>query len=236
MNLMERAFLYGDLLFETMRVEYGRIPHIARHFRRLEQSAQTLKIDLCGLNEEKFNTYCEQKIADFEAQNPNSTFLRLRAVLYRDSQGTYLPLENKGKLQLQLSEITHLVQPEILRLGIYTQQQKAPGILANLKTGNALVYVMASIWAQENNLDGALILNTQNHIIESTHSNIFWRKANTWFTPPLADGCVAGIGRQLFMESHTVVEKSCLTQDLQNADECILSNALHAPRNFRVIV
>jgi len=44
---MERAFIYGDLLFETMLVEHGRIPHLARHYKRLVVSAALLKIDLC---------------------------------------------------------------------------------------------------------------------------------------------------------------------------------------------
>jgi branched-chain amino acid aminotransferase len=232
---MERAFLYGDLLFETMLAEGGIIAHISRHYSRLSQSAEVLKIALCGLNEEKFNALCAQKIAEFEQKNPDSIYLRVRAVLNRDSEGTYLPQNNIGKLSIQISEIEKLVQTEILRLGIYKEQQKAPGILANLKSGNALIYVMASIWAQENNLNGALILNTQNNIIESSHSNIFWRQGTNWLTPPLADGCVAGIGRELFMETNKVLEKSCSRIDLLNADECILTNALNKPRNFTLI-
>ncbi len=232
---MERAFIYGDLLFETMLVEHGRIPHIGRHYRRLADSAKVLKFDLCGLNEEKFNAICAQKIEEFETQNSEAIFLRLRAVLYREAQGNYLPLSHQGKLALQINEIKPLVQPEILRFGIYTAQQKAPGALANFKSGNALIYVMASIWAEENKLDSALILNTQNHLIESCSCNIFWRENNSWFTPPLSDGCVAGIGRQLFMEANVVIEKNCSPKMLLDAAECIVTNALQAPRNFSLV-
>lgn len=232
---MERAFIYGDLLFETMLVEHGRIPHLARHYKRLAVSAALLKIDLCGLNEEKFTSFCAQKIEEFEKQNPEAIFLRLRAVLYRDALGNYLPQAHEGKLEIQLKEIKPLVQPEILRFGIYTAQQKAPGALANIKSGNALIYVMASIWAEENKLDSALILNTQNHIIESCSCNIFWREANNWYTPPLSDGCVAGIGRQLFMEANEVIEKNCSPKMLLDAEECIVTNALQAPRNFSLV-
>ena len=232
---MERAFIYGDLLFETMLVEHGRIPHITRHYRRLADSALHLKIDLCGLNEEKFTAICTQKIEEFEALNPEANFLRLRAVLYREAKGNYLPLSHQGKLAIQINEIKPLVQPEILRFGIYTAQQKAPGALANFKSGNALIYVMASIWAEENKLDSALILNTQNHLIESCSCNIFWRENNSWFTPPLSDGCVAGIGRQLFMEANVVIEKNCSPKMLLDAAECIVTNALQAPRNFSLV-
>jgi branched-chain amino acid aminotransferase len=112
------------------------------------------------------------------------------------------------------------------------EQTKAPGVLANLKSGNALIYVMASIFAKEQGWEEALILNTNGHIIESTTSNIFWQANQQWFTPPLSDGCIAGIGREVFMERHSVIEKSCTHIDLQNAEQCILTNALWLERKF----
>ena len=231
---MERAFLYGDLLFETILVQAKAIPHLALHYKRLSQSAALLKMELCGLNEEKF---CQEILAEaerFRLQHPEAKNLRARFVLYRDSDGFYLPTSHQTKFQITLFrfEPKPILQP--LKLGVFWEQAKAPGPLANLKTGNALVYVMASIWAKENDFDDALIINTNHEIIEASSSNIFWLKNGIWHTPPLSSGCVNGIGRTLFMQENTCLEVPCTLQDLQNAEKCLLTNALQEPREFSV--
>jgi branched-chain amino acid aminotransferase len=230
---MERAFLYGDLLFETMLAEGGSVALISQHYSRLANAAAVLKMDLCGLNEEKFNTQSLQALQNFNPTPKKGEKHRIRYTLYRESKGTYLPDSNQSNFNISISRFEPKNAAEIHQLGIYPDQQKAPGKLSNLKSGNALIYVMASIWAKENNLDGALICNTNGYIIESDNSNIFWRKNGVWFSPPLTDGCIAGIGRELFIASHQVTEKSCTETDLLNADECILTNALYLKRNFK---
>lgn len=232
---MERAFLYGDLLFETMLFSNGQAPHIARHYKRLAHSAQILKMDLCGLNEEKFNTEIYAAVQEFQSKNPNSSTLRIRFTLFRQSEGFYLPNSNSTNFQISIFRFEPKTPMQPIKMGIYKEAQKAPGILANLKTGNALLYVMAAIWAKENTYDDALILNTNGEIIEATSSNIFWQKNSAWFSPPLAAGCVAGIGRQLFMAQHPVTEKPCTPQDLALADTCLLTNALTPQTPFKIV-
>jgi branched-chain amino acid aminotransferase len=232
---MERAFLYGDLLFETILFCNGQAPHIARHYRRLAHSASILKMDLCGLNEEKFNTEIYTAVQEFQSKNANSNTLRIRFVLFRQSEGFYLPNSNATSFNISIFRFEPKTPVEPIKMGIYEEQRKAPGILANLKTGNALVYVMASLWAKENAYNDALILNTNGEIIEATSSNIFWQKNGAWFSPPLAAGCVAGIGRQLFMEQHPVTEKTCTAQDLYTADTCLLTNALTPQTPFKLV-
>jgi branched-chain amino acid aminotransferase len=223
---MERAFLYGDLLFETILFSNGHAPHIARHYSRLAHSANILKMDLCGLNEEKFNKEIYQAVQEFQSKNANSSTLRIRFVLFRQTEGFYLPISNSTNFHIIIFRFEPKTPIQPIKMGIYKEQHKAPGILANLKTGNALIYVMAAIWAKENGYDDALILNTNGEIIEATSSNIFWQKNGLWFSPPIASGCVAGIGRQLFMAQYPVTEKPCTPQDLAQADNCLLTNAL----------
>jgi branched-chain amino acid aminotransferase len=231
---MERAFLYGDLLFETILVQNDTIPHLALHYKRLSESAALLKMELCGLNEEKFYQEILHHAALFRMQEPSVQLLRARFVLYRDSEGFYLPNSNRSKYQISIFrfEPKPILQP--LQLGVYKEQSKAPGPFSNLKTGNALVYVMASIWAKENNLDDALILNTNHEIIEASSSNIFWLKNGIWHTPPLSSGCVDGIGRTIFLQENPCIETTCTLQDLQSAEKCVLTNALQKPRPFSV--
>lgn len=232
---MERAFLYGDLLFETILFSNGHAPHIAHHYSRLAHSANILKMDLCGLNEEKFNTEIYAAVQEFQSKNPNSNTLRIRFVLFRQTEGFYLPHSNSTNFQISIFQFEPKTPMQPIKMGIYEEQRKAPGILANLKTGNALIYVMAAIWTKENGYDDALILNTNSEIIEATSSNIFWQKNGAWFSPPLAAGCVAGIGRQLFMAQHPVTEKTCTAQDLAQADTCLLTNALTPQTPFKLV-
>ncbi len=215
-----------------MLAEGGSVALISQHFSRLANAAAVLKMDLCGLNEEKFNTQSLQALQNFNPTPKKGEKYRIRYTLYRASKGTYLPDSNQSNFNISISPFEPNNAIETHQLGIYPDQQKAPGKLSNIKSGNALIYVMASIWAKENNLDGALICNTNGYIIESDNSNIFWRKNGVWFSPPLTDGCIAGIGRELFMASHQVTEKSCTETDLLNADECILTNALYLKRSF----
>ena len=93
---------------------------------------------------------------------------------------------------------------------------------------------MASIWAREKELDDALILNSKGNIIEASSSNIFWRINRQWFTPPLSDGCVEGIMREVFMGQNKVIEKSCSMSELNKADEILLSNAIQGLRKFEI--
>jgi branched-chain amino acid aminotransferase len=91
---------------------------------------------------------------------------------------------------------------------------------------------MAAIWAKENNLNDALILNQHDRICDSTIANVFWVKDNKIFTPPLNEGCVAGVMRKKVLElairnSDHLMQEAVLTQEiLLQADEVFLTNAI----------
>jgi branched-chain amino acid aminotransferase len=113
-----------------------------------------------------------------------------------------------------------------LNIGIYRENYKSRGPLSNIKSGNALIYVLASIWAKQHSLDDALLLNDLGNIIESTRANIFWTKDNICYTPPLSEGCIAGVMREEIMSKEMVIEKACKMGDLLNAESIFLTNAL----------
>ena len=103
--------------------------------------------------------------------------------------------------------------------------------MANIKTGNALLYVMAGLAKQSMKLDDCFILNENGTICESVNSNIFLVKNGTIYTPSLSDGCVAGIMRKQIMTLATqhkilVFETYFTDYTLSNADEVFLSNSI----------
>jgi branched-chain amino acid aminotransferase len=230
-HFMERANQYGDLLFETMFYDGNEIRFPKLHFDRLIKGLETLKMPKPYLHFEEFLERINHAAFLGLNQNENETPLRIRLTAKRKGNGNYFPSEAQLKYEVFAQPIL-LKNNKVLTLGIYPDQAKAPGKLANLKTGNALIYVMSAIYAKENDWDESLILNTQSRIIESTSSNIFWHSNGQWFTPPLSEGCIEGIGRSVFMDTNHVVEKPCNFEDLQNAEKRLLTNALFLQREF----
>jgi branched-chain amino acid aminotransferase len=113
-----------------------------------------------------------------------------------------------------------------LTIGIAEGLQKSPDVLANYKTSNALIYAIAAQQAKANKWNDALLCNTHDHIIESTIANIFWIKDDKVYTPPLTEGCVAGVMRRYVVQKIAVAESILTTEILQQADAVFLTNAI----------
>ena len=141
-----------------------------------------------------------------------------------DNKFSYLiecwPLEQKG------------LNENALVIDIFPDARKSIDVFSNLKSASYLPYVMAAIWAKENKLNDALILNQHDRICDSTIANVFWIKDNNIFTPPLNEGCVAGVMRKGILELATsnsdyLVQETILTLEiLLQADEVFLTNAI----------
>jgi branched-chain amino acid aminotransferase len=230
--MINRAFVYGDLLFESMLVLNNQIQHVDKHFERLRKSATVLKMNLSNsFDIDFFKNAILNEINNSNLSNKNSC--RVRFVLHRNATGFYLPNSNETAFIIEpfeLPENWKEIADKPKRTGIYTFQTKATGPISNLKTGNALIYVLAKIWAHENGFDDALILNHNGNIIEAASSNLFWKSNNQIYTVPLAEGCINGIARQVYMEqmevaNKPVIEKICSEIELRQADEIFICNA-----------
>ena len=219
-----RAFVYGDLLFETIRFSGGELVNIDFHAKRLEQGAKLLGFDLpskWGVN----------YLSDLILSQINSHNSRIRLVMSRQGEGFYLPDNNAVSFHVQHWP---LLPKKVLvdDIDVFESQNKACSSLSNLKSGNALIYVLASQYAAANGLDDALIMNQYGRLAETTSSNVFWIKNGVISTPPLTEGPVAGIMREVVME--LVIKKGLMLQEreltieeLLVADECFLTNALN---------
>ena len=72
--------------------------------------------------------------------------------------------------------------------------------LSNLKSSNALYYVMAGLYKKQLGIEDCLVLNTEGRIAEAISSNIFLIRGNELFTPGLEEACVAGVMREYIIE------------------------------------
>jgi branched-chain amino acid aminotransferase len=120
-------------------------------------------------------------------------------------------------------------------IDIYPYARKSKDAFASLKTANFLPYVLAGIHAQENQLDDCMVLNSDNNICDTSKANIFLIRGKEIFTPALHQGCVNGVMRRFLIDGlkgldFTIYQETIKEEDLFNADELFLTNAVFGMR------
>jgi branched-chain amino acid aminotransferase len=235
-----RGLRYGDGLFETMRMHEGKILNVDFHFERFFQGMKTLQFDVPQNYSTKFFI---ERVNELLLKNCISKNARIRLMIFR-SEGTIFDAENNFPNYIletfPLSEKIELNENG-LTIDVFPDAQKSCDLFSNLKSNNYLLSVMARKFAQKNNLDDAILLNAFGRICESSIANIFFIKNNKIYTPPLSEGCVAGVTRRwmiekLSLDNFFIEEKNLSVDDLFNADEIFLTNSIQPIRwvkNFR---
>jgi branched-chain amino acid aminotransferase len=124
------------------------------------------------------------------------------------------------------NEITKLNENGLV-VGIAEGLQKSQDDLSTLKTCNALIYAIGARQARAHKWNDALIRNASGRVMETTIGNIFWVKNGIIYTPPLFEGCIAGVMRKYIMEKSGAIWESILTDgELLDADEVFMTNAI----------
>jgi len=197
-SVNDRGFLYGDGLFETIRVCRSRAFRIAQHLARLAQGAETLKIKLPIPPQD-----LQRHAQDLISRNGNPEAV-LRITLSRGpGERGYSP---RGADQPTLVMTLHPApaldpeQPHEWTLITSSNRIPAGDALAAFKTASKLVNVRARMEAEEQGANEALLLNTQGDAAETASANLFWICNRTIFTPALAAGILPGITRAVILE------------------------------------
>ena len=228
-----RAFLYGDQIFETIRFHNRKLLFWEDHYFRMMGGACMLRMEIPQyLNIEFLEN---EIIKTLEASNLFEFNSRVRLSLYRSDGGFYLPTNRSLKYLIEVDEI--IDRPLVLNnnglvIDVFHDHYKPNQTISNLKGGNSLVSVLSSIFANENDLDEAIILNLQSNICETTASNIFIATDKHLITPPISSGCVNGIVRKQIIENaslwgYSLEEKNIKTFELIKADEVFLTNSIN---------
>ncbi|MEL6863710.1 MAG: aminotransferase class IV [Bacteroidota bacterium] len=220
-----RAFRYGDGLFESMRMFEGYIPLLDRHVYRLMKGLKTLRFELpahYGLD--FFQTEIQKLIS-----TPISA--RIRLSVFRQAGGLYTPISNRPAFLIEaipLESNRYEFAPEGLEIGLYTDHQLPCHPLSNLKASNSLIYVLASMYRKENGLGECILLNHKGWVAEGCSSNVFLVKKEALYTPPLSEGIIPGIMRELVIERSPLPVKQIpiYPDELETADEIFLTNAV----------
>ena len=230
--ISDRGLLYGDGLFESLRVRQGKPLWWDRHLERLHRGGQAIHLAL-PWSGSALRNFVETLIQQNEL--PESL---LRLTLTRGSGPTrgYSP---KGAHCPTLAITQHPLPLPLtpLRLATVSWRVCSSDPLARHKTANRLVHVLARGEAEDSGADEALLLNQEGFVAEAASSNVFWLDAGSVNTPPLSDGALDGVTRALVLElcqrRHLpTAERRVRPEELFRADGVFLTNSvmgIHAP-------
>jgi branched-chain amino acid aminotransferase len=226
-----RSYLYGDGLFESLRIMNGKVINLQNHYKRLMEGAKVLKMRIPSFYTEEF---FQTKVDELIKKSGITRGGKCKISIDRSSGGTYFPETNEVSFFIEiypydanLFELNH----KGLEIDIYTELKKQKNFLSNYKTKNCLIYVMAAINSKEKNLDDMLLTNDKGGILESINSNLFVVSNGVLYTPGLEEGCLAGTMRMqvinLALQNNIkVYECNILPSNMLAADEIFLTNAI----------
>lgn len=223
LEVFRRGFQYGDGVFETMLFYKGRCKLFSYHMKRLKLALLELGIDFILPLEDTFELEY-QKLA---AENTLRTdFCRVRFTVWRSGSGLYQPDSDTGSAMM---EVFPLNEPEIQYEDIMVLKEirKSTNNSAFYKSLSSEFYVKAGLALKKYSTHECVLINEMNRVSEGLYSNIFLLKDGIWLTPPLEEGCIAGVFRQYLLDSDSSVVESVLTmQDLMDAEEIFFTNAV----------
>lgn len=227
-----RAFLYGDAVFETVKIINNKILFLEDHYFRLMSSMRVVRMEIpMNFTME----YLEEQILLLVAKNQMATSSRARITVYRNDGGYYLPKNNTVSFLIHavaLENALYSIEKKHYEVDLYKDFYITKQLLSSIKTTNKIINITGSIFAHENGLDNCLLLNDSKNVVEALQGNIFMLSGNKLITPPVSEGCLNGVMRKQILslakktENLEVIEEVISPFDLQKADELFITNVI----------
>ena len=195
----DRGFMYGDGLFETLRVCNGRPFRMAQHLERLMRGADFLKIK-CPFTPKELQEFAGQLIG--QNQMPEA-ILRLTLTRGPGERGYTPGADGRPTVVMTLHNAPGTpASGTPIQWSLITSSYRIPAAdpLASFKTLNKLTHVMARSEAVEQGADEALLVNTNGEVAETTSGNLFWVYQDRVCTVPTGRGVLPGITRSVVLE------------------------------------
>ena len=236
----DRAFQYGDGLFETIRYENDRIWFWPDHLARLTAGMAALHLNPPpGFDEITLEQQLRQLLS---ANGLLGQPARIKFQVWRQPGGLYTPdsqyinylITAKPGLAFQFNEHT--------KIGIYNSFRLAFSPISAFKTLNSLPYVLAGLYKQQHGLHDVILLSTDGYLAECVASNLFWFQNDILHTPSLLTGCINGIARRQLLRLFPNAQAGLFLPDvLDNADVVFTANVMginlvssHLPDELRL--
>ena len=226
-----RAYLYGDGLFESIRVVNGKPTNLENHIVRLHEGMKALRIHLAA----DFNLdFFKKEIQELCRQNGIERGGRVRLSVDRRTGGYYMPSDNQADYFIEAQSLPNNrfnLNERGLKVDQFKEMKNQINRLSTFKTKNGLLYIMAKLRARELGLDDLLIQNDRMGIIEGGSANLFIVSNGVLYTPGLDSGCLGGTMRMQIINialsyNIKVYECNISPQNLLVADEVFMTNAI----------
>lgn len=227
-----RAFLYGDGVFETLKVVNQKVLFLEDHYFRLMASMRIVRMQIP--NNFTLEYFEEQVISTAQAANCAAS-ARIRFTVFRNDGGYYLPQTREVSYVIQaspLENVKYSFSDAAYEVDLYKDFFISKQLLSTIKTTNKMISITGSIYAQENDLNNCLLLNNDKNVVEALNGNLFMIMGTKLITPPTEEGCLNGIARKQIialakkMEGIEMVEAPISPFDLQKADELFITNCI----------
>src|ERR1051326_1185713 len=227
-SVFDHGLLYGDGIFEGIRVYNGRVFKLQEHIDRLFYSAKAilLKIPMAraALVGAVVQTCRRNRIRD--------GYIRLVVTRGQGTLGLN-PNRCKNPSVIIIADKIQLYPVELYEKGmeiitVPTTRNLHSALNPAIKSLNYLNSILAKVEANNAGCEEAIMLNAEGFVSECTGDNVFIVKAGQLFTPPLSAGALYGITRSVVIDlarddGVTVAEPNLTRYDLFNADECFLT-------------
>ena len=231
-DLLNRGFLYGDSVFESIKIINNKIIFWEEHYMRLMSSMRIARIEIPqNYTPEFFKSQILNTIS-----NVNSNFYgRVRLSVFREGGGYYTPISMSPNfiIHCAISENNnYVIKNSDFKVDLFKDYYIQDDLLSNLKTNNKLINVLAGIYSNENNLDNCILLNNKKNVAEFLNGNLFIISENKIKTPSLDSGCLKGVMRKKIIEyfkffpEYNLEETTISPFELLSAKEIWLTNSI----------
>lgn len=227
-SVFDHGFLYGDGIFEGIRLYQGNVYKLEEHLERLEYSARAIMLELPWTRAEIAEVVCEScRVNDL-----SDGYIRLIVTRGAGSLGLS-PRNCKEPQLISIADRIQLYPEQMYRDGLKiitasTRRMSPAALPPMVKSLNYLNNILAKIEALNGGCQECLMLNEQGFVAECSGDNVFMVHKGRLITPPVASGSLVGITRQAVLdiaaeEGIPFEERELTRYDLWIADECFLS-------------
>lgn len=227
-----RSFLYGDGVFETLKIINNKILFIEDHYFRLMASMRIVRMQIP--NNFTLEYFEEQILRSAKANNCEDS-ARIRFTVFRNDGGFYLPKNRTISYLINTATIEnklYFFSETNYEVDLYKDFFVSKQLLSTIKTTNKMLNITGSIYADENDLQNCLLLNNEKNVVEALNGNLFMLLNNKLITPSIDEGCHNGIMRKQIIQiakklpTVELVEGIISPFDLQKADELFITNVI----------
>ncbi len=227
-SVFDHGLLYGDGVFEGIRVYHGKVFELEAHMRRLYESAKAIRLSM-PMGQGPLIDAVQTTV---KANNVMDGYIRLLVTRGVGSLGLN-PFNCQQACVVIIADKIQLYPEDLYEKGMRvisatTVRNHPLAIPPQVKSLNYLNNILAKIEALDSNVPEAIMYNHEGYVAEATGDNVFVVRRGVVCTPPVESGSLEGITRNVVMrlarkEAIEVVEKNLTRCDLYICDECFLT-------------